>query len=389
MQEIYFDNSATTKGAPEAIAAAIKVMAEEYGNPSSIHSKGVAAFRLLQQSRQELAQLLAADKKEIYYTSCGSESNNAAIYGAAARLRSGRLIVGATEHPSLLEPAKDLASKGYDLQLLPVNGSGIVDLAVLEQILTKDTLFVGVHYVNNETGAIQPLREIGAVVKQIAPQAHFHIDGVQAFGRLPINLAEWQADSFAVSGHKIHAPKGIGLLWLKNGSKIPPFIRGGGQESGWRSGTENLPSIVALSAAALKITANMEQNAKKMMAVKQTLLTNINQLVAQSFVNGDIEQAAPHILNMSFIGVKSEVLVHYLEQQEIYVSSGSACSSHKNVASHVLTAMGLSNERIASEIRFSFCPDNNIEEAIIVAKALASAVSEIRQMTGYCLGGKK
>ncbi len=389
MQEIYFDNSATTKVAPEAIAAAVKVMTDEYGNPSSVHGKGVAAFRLLQQSREELAQILAADKRELYFTSCGSECNNAAIYGAAARRHSGRLIVCATEHPSLLEPAKDLAAKGYELQLLPVESSGIVDMAALEQLLTKDTLFVGVHYVNNETGVIQPLRQIGSIVKQISPQAHFHIDGIQAFGRLTVNLAEWQADSFAISGHKIHAPKGIGLLWLHSGSKLPPFIRGGGQENGWRSGTENLPSIVALAAAATKISANMEKNAVKMAAVKQTLLTNISQLVGECFVNGDIEHAAPHILNMSFIGAKSEVLLHYLEQQGIYVSTGSACSSHKNVASHVLTSMGLSKERIASEIRFSFCPDNNIEEAILAAKAVAAAVTEIRLMTGYQSGGKK
>lgn len=389
MSEIYFDNSATTKVAQEALAAAVGVMTEEYGNPSSVHSKGVAAFRLLEQSREQLARILTVEKKELYFTSCGSESNNAAIYGAAARRRSGRLVVCSTEHPSLLEPAKDLASKGYDLQLLPVNGSGIVDLATLEKIVTKDTLFVGVHYVNNETGAIQPLKQIGAIVKHTAPQAHFHIDGVQAFGRLVVNLDEWQADSFAVSGHKIHAPKGIGLLWLRDGSKLPPFILGGGQENGWRSGTENLPSIVALAAAAAKITANMEQNALKMTGIKQTLLTNINQQVEDCFVNGDIELSAPHILNMSFLGAKSEVLLHYLEQQGIYVSSGSACSSHKNVASHVLTAMGLSKERIDSEIRFSFCPDNNIEEALIAAKAVISAVAEIRQMTGYQSGGKR
>ncbi|MEG1661899.1 MAG: cysteine desulfurase family protein, partial [Clostridiales bacterium] len=377
----------TTKVCEEAAQAAYQAMVNDFGNPSSLHSKGAIAAGALAEAREVMANLLRVNSGEITFTSGGSESNNMLIWGAAEALgkRVGkRMIVSAAEHPSVLEPAKHLASKGYDIQFLPVDEQGIVDLNLLATLLDRQTFLISVMQVNNETGAIQPLAEIGKMVRQLAPQALFHIDGVQAFGRLPVALEAWQADAYSLSGHKIHAPKGCGLLWLRQGWHVPAFIMGGGQERNFRSGTENVPGIVALSVAAQKICSVRQENEIKMSGVKQALLA---ELAAGGLKNWQIngpkaELSAPHIVNISFLEAKSEVLLHYLEQQGIYVSSGSACSSHSAKGSHVLTAMGLAPNLISSALRFSFCPTNTLQEAIIVAKAVVNAVSEIRMLMG-------
>ncbi len=390
-QSIYFDNSATTKVCPQAIKIALAAMEEDFGNPSSLHKKGAAAARALAGARQTLAGLLQAKAGEIYFTSGGSEGNNTVIHGVAAywsKKTGKRILVSAVEHPSVLEPAKFWAAKGYDVHMIPVDGHGLVNLSILETLLNRQTCLVSVMHVNNETGTIQPLAEIGNLIRCKAPDALFHIDGVQAFGRLPLQLSSWRADAYTLSGHKIHAPKGCGVLWLRDGIYLPPLILGGGQEKNLRSGTENMPAILALATAANWVCGQMQENEIKMRQVKRAFLDGLQQAGCEDwYVNGpEVEMAAPHIVNISFPGTKSEVLLHYLEGEDVYVSSGSACSSHSQKGSHVLSAMGLQTARIESALRFSFCPYNTVEEARQAAKVTAATVRDVKMMMG---AGKK
>ncbi|MBQ2699450.1 MAG: cysteine desulfurase [Firmicutes bacterium] len=380
MKTIYFDNSATTCVSAAAAEAAMQVMREDFGNPSSLHGMGLKAARRLREARETLAGLLQVKAEELYFTSCGSESNNMLIMGVAEARRSGRIIVSAIEHAAVQEPARYLLQRGFEVCYAPVDARGVVDVDKLCELLTPDTVLVSIMQVNNEVGSIQPLTEIGAAVKRLAPQAIFHIDGVQGFGKRPVELARWQADAYSISAHKIHGPKGVGLLWLKQGVRIPPLIRGGGQEHGQRSGTENLPGIVAFATAAAEGCRNMAANTAAMLQVKQALYEQLI-TIEDAVLNGpDVAEGAAHILNMSFPGVRSEVLLHCLEAQGICVSSGSACSSHKSSGSGVLAAMGAGEERADSALRFSFCAENTVEEAAVVAAAVKAAVSDLRMM---------
>lgn len=391
MQEIYFDNSATTQVSEAAAQAALAAMREDYGNPSSLHGKGLAALQLLTRARLTLARALGSAEKEIIFTSGGSEANNMAMLGVAqihAR-RGGRMLLTAAEHPSLLEPAKYLAQRGFDVQYIPVNAQGVIDLAALDELLTPQTVFLGLHQVNNESGAVQPLTQIGALLRQKASEAHFHIDGIQALGKLPIELARWQADSFAVSGHKIHAPKGIGALWLSAGRRLPALIKGGGQEANLRSGTENMPGIAAFAVAVEQAISKRDTNVALMRQIKLTLAEELLTIEGAALNGLPFDEGAPHILNISFPGAKSEVLLHLLERQGLYVSAGSACSARKTTASHVLAAMGLDTERLDSALRFSFSSLNTIDEVKPAAEAVAQAVEEIRALNkGRRKGGK-
>ncbi|MBR0355211.1 MAG: aminotransferase class V-fold PLP-dependent enzyme, partial [Oscillospiraceae bacterium] len=251
MTEIYFDNSATTRVCPEAAETALRTMTAGYGNPSSVHHMGAAAARELASARQTIADCLKASPGEVSFLSCGTEANNTVLFGASQLdPKRRRILVSAVEHPSVQQPAKYLLSKGYDVHFLPVDEQGRVRLDATAELLDEHTALISVMQVNNETGAVQPLKDIGALVREKAPQALFHVDGVQAFCRLPAELKLWQADAYSMSGHKIHAPKGIGALWLRSGRRIPPLLLGGGQEKGFRSGTEAMPNIMAFAAAA-------------------------------------------------------------------------------------------------------------------------------------------
>lgn len=385
MNDIYFDNSSTTRVCEEAAAAAIRAMTEEYGNPSSIHSRGAAAYHQLSQARSLIAAALRVPAEQLYFMGSGSEGNNTVLHGAA--LAGGkerrRLLISAVEHPSVTEPAKYLGSRGYQLSIIPVDERGIVNVAALKELLDEQVALVSVMQVNNETGAIQPLAEIGRAVAELAPQALFHVDGVQAFARLPVELAAWRAHAYTVSGHKIHAPKGIGALWLRDDRPLSALIRGGGQERRLRSGTENMPGILAFAAATQEALAQQEPALSQMLAVKDTLRRRLLAEVEGACVNGPSdEQAAPHILNMSFPGLRSEVLLHYLEQQGVFVSSGSACNSRSSKGSPILAAMGLSSERVDSALRFSFSRYNTVEEAELAADILAASAQELRGLLG-------
>lgn len=377
--EIYFDNSATTCVSAKAADAALRAMREDFGNPSSVHGKGAAAFHALNEARSTFAKYLNVASQEIYFTSCGTESNNIVLQGVAkARGKGAKILVSAIEHPSVYEPTRYLLASGHDVSYIPVNQEGIIQLDVLEKMADHDTALVSIMHINNETGAIQPLRAAGEIIKSVAPQAIFHIDAVQSFGRLPLDFAGWKADTASMSGHKIHAPKGVGLLWLRKGVNIPALILGGGQEYGFRSGTENMSSILAFAAAVEECYSDMDSNYAAMQKVKDTLWENLQRLIPSCTINGPLDdRAAAHIVNISFPGIRSEVMLHSLEAKGIFVSAGSACTAKSSKGSRILTAMGLDDARIDSALRFSFSRYNTVEEAVYVASAAADVVNEI------------
>ncbi len=380
MREIYFDNSATTKVAPFAAQAALKAMEEDYGNPSSLHGKGVAASEIIRKAKEILSPLLQGGEGDIYFTSGGSESNNTAIFGVAAAhgKRAKRILVSPMEHPSVLEPVEDLKNRGFIMENIPLDKEGLILLPAFEEMLGEDILLISIQHVNNETGAVQPLEEIGALIREKAPRAFFHIDGVQGFCKLPTRLALWGAHLYSASGHKLHAPKGCGFLWLKKQMRIAPLILGGGQEKNLRSGTENVPGIAAFKAAAEYYGKRQAKSAAHMGQLREFLWQELNKNIDDCFCNSP-KGGAPHILNISFLGIKSEVLLHYLEGEGLYVSSGSACHSNKKLSgSPVLRGMGLPKERIDSAIRFSFSPQNTLEEAKAASVIIKKAVAELR-----------
>ena len=390
MTDIYFDNSATTMVCAEAAEAAVQAMKSGYGNPSSAHHLGVLAGRELAAARQTIADCLKARPEEISFVSCGTEANNTVLFGASQDPRRRRILVSAVEHPSVQQPAKYLLSKGCDVHFLPVDQRGIVRLDAVEELLDEQTSLISVMQVNNETGAVQPLREIGALVREKAPQAVFHVDGVQAFCRMTADLKAWRADAYSMSGHKIHAPKGVGALWVRSGCRIPPLLLGGGQEKGFRSGTEPMPNILAFAAAARLAYRSMEENADRMRSVKNTLIDALKARIDHVVVNGpEPEEAAPHIVNISFPGCRSEVLLHYLEEKGVFVSAGSACDSRSSKGSPILMAMGLDLERVDSALRFSFSRFNTEDEARSAAAIIAKAVDEIRFFMGKTHGRKR
>lgn len=382
MNEIYFDNSATTRVSEKAIAAAIQAMRDDFGNPSSVHAKGVAAFHALNEARSTFAALLNVSSDELYFTSCGTESNNIILQGAArAAGRQGKILISAVEHPSVYATARNLSSLGYQVELIPVSEEGIIDLDALGHMVDEQTILVSIMHVNNETGAIQPLQKAGQIIRSQAPKALFHVDAVQSFGRLPLEIAAWQADAVSMSGHKIHAPKGIGLLWLKQTRNIPALMLGGGQEHGFRSGTENMSSILAFTVAAGECYSNMSQNYQAITQVKEKLLDELKNAIPNTLVNGPAdERSAAHILNVSFPGARSEVMLHSLEAKGLCVSAGSACTSKSSKGSRILTAMGLSMERIDSALRFSFSRYNTVDEAELAAALVAETVAELSAM---------
>lgn len=383
---IYLDNSATTKVSIKAMEAANWAMGECYGNPSSAHAEGARAAHALADARSKLLRFFKDAPGELIFNSGGSEGNTTVILGIAASYgkRGRRILVSSIEHPSVLEPAKSLKEKGFDVRFIPVDKYGIIDLGALEQLLTEDVILTSVQHVNNETGAIQPLLEIGKLCKAKAPQSFFHVDGVQSFAKLPLEPAAWQMDLFTASGHKIHAPKGVGLLWFRKNLRLPPLIYGGGQEKNLRSGTENMPGIMAFAEAAGEVAENRETDMIKISLMRYHLLDLLGEGIADFVVNSPLDESGlPYVLNISFPGVKSEVLLHYLEDKGVCVSAGSACHSSKKSKSHVLEAMGLAPELVNSAIRFSFSAYNTITEIEKAAQITIEAVSQIRDLFAY------
>ena len=377
---IYLDNSATTKPAPEAAAAIARVLTEDFGNPSALYRVGLNAEKILKQAREEVARSLECKPAEVTFTSCGTESNNTVLKGVwKSRKRQGkRMITTSVEHPAILRVCEELEHEGADVVYLPVHSDGTFDMETFDAALNADTILVSVMYVNNESGAVMPVREIAAKAHALGNGCLVHTDAVQAYGKLNCSVRELGVDFLSLSGHKVHGPKGVGALYVKSGLHIPAFMLGGGQEAGFRSGTENTPGIAGLGAAAGLLNACWRNNAAKMAETRAYLKERIISEIPDVRINSP-EDGAPSVLNVSFIGCRAEVLLHQLEGDEIYVSTGSACSSKKK-GSHVLTAMGLRPEEIEGAVRFSFCADNTIEQMDTVIEKLKLYTASQRRL---------
>ena len=359
--ECYLDNSATTAVTPEVAALAARIMTEQYGNPSSLHRRGFWAERALTEARGQVAAVLRCRPEEIIFTSGGTESNNLALLGAAraARRRGNRIVTTAVEHHSVLAVCRQLESEGFEVAYVSPDAGGVITPESFAAACDEKTVLASCMMVNSETGALHDIPAIAAACRRKNPGILFHADCVQAFGRLEIAPARWGVQLVSVSGHKIHAPKGVGALYVAKGVRLLPPLYGSGQERGLRPGTENLPGICAMGLAAERMNARRVENAAHLTALRQKLITNLSQSPAVC-INSP-QAAAPYIINLSVEGIRSEIMIHYLEQFEIYVSSGSACA--KGERSHVLTAMGLPEDRIDSAIRVSMT-DTTAEEEI-------------------------
>ncbi|WP_296970780.1 cysteine desulfurase family protein [Tepidanaerobacter sp. EBM-38] len=380
LRQVYLDNSSTTKVLDEAAQTVFDIMTVYFGNPSSLHGKGIEAEKIMKQAREKVAQVLGVDPGEIYFTSGGTESNNWAIKGAAHSLRrqGNHIIATYIEHPSVLEVFKALENEGFKATYIKVNKEGFIDINELKNSLTPETILVSVMYVNNEVGSIQPIEDIAEIIKTHNKNILFHVDAVQAFGKMPLVPNLKGIDLLSLSGHKIYGPKGIGALFVRDKVRIEPLLHGGGQESGLRSGTENMPGIAGLGVAAEACFNNMINWQSKMQELKKYLKDGILKEIPGAVLNGP-EIGAPHILNISFLGTRGEILLHALEAKGIYVSTGSACSSHKSGTSHVLRALGKSPEEQDSALRFSLSPFLSLDDMDYTIQVLTEEVKEIRK----------
>lgn len=384
--EVYLDNSATTGCFEEVGQLVQKVMCEEYGNPSSMHHKGVEAEQYLRYARETLAGILKVQEKEILFTSGGTESDNIALIGTAmANHRRGRhLITTQIEHPAVIQTMQYLEEQGFEITYLGVDREGRIRLEELERAIRTDTILVSVMHTNNEIGTVQPIAEAGALIKRCNPQTYFHVDAVQGFGKCVIHPAKMHVDMLSVSGHKIHGPKGVGFLYIKDGTKIHPIMYGGGQQKGMRSGTENVPGIAGIALAAEKICRGLEEDRARMYALRRKLIEGTSQIEGVR-VNGCEEESccAPHIVSLSVEGVRSEVLLHALEERGIYVSAGSACSSNKPQTSATLKAIGVDKGMLDSTLRFSFSVFTTEEEIQYTIQALCELIPMLRRYTRH------
>ncbi len=375
---IYLDNAATTKPCPTAVKAVLECM-DNFGNPSSLHGIGIAAEKRIKEARQNIARTLGVSPAGIYFTSGGTESDNIAIFGAARKMkkRGNHIITTMIEHPAVLECMRALEEEGFEVSYLKPDDSGVISLEELEHELREDTVLVSIMHVNNETGMIQPVDKAGEIIKKHSPNAIFHSDCVQSFGKLPLRPQEWGIDLLSVSGHKIHAPQGIGVLYCRV-NKLRPIIFGGGQQDGIRPGTENLPGIYAMGEVSRELDA--KGNSIHLKSLRTLLKTEIINRVENVKINGTDENNAGSVLNVSFPGLRSEILLHVLESRGIYVSTGSACSSHKPQKSHVLMSMGCSAAETDSAVRFSFSHMNTTQEIMRTAEVLSEEVSRLRRI---------
>lgn len=380
--EIYLDNSATTKPYQEVVAKMVLALTTQYGNPSSIHKKGIEVEREIKEIRRNIARSLGAKENEIYFTSGGTECNNT-IIRSVARLNKktkNHIISTVIEHPSVLDTLKDLESEGFEVTYLPVDKDGKISIEDLKNAIKKETILVSIMHVNNEIGTIQPIEEIGKYLKSLDEKIYLHVDAVQSYAKIKFRPSRYNIDFMSVSGHKLHGPKGIGFMYVKENNRIKPLLTGGGQEIGIRSGTENVPGIYGIGEAVKVINKDLEGTIDKIRELRDLLKEEILANIDDVKINTP-EDGVCHVLNVSFRGVRGEVLLHYLEQKEIYVSTGSACSSKKK-GSHVLNAIGLTPEEIEGAIRFSLSDLNTKEEILETIKVLKESVSDLRMIIG-------
>lgn len=377
--EIYLDNSATTRPYASVCQKVAEVMRNNYGNPSSLHRLGISAEKEIKQAREIVAETLGARPDEIYFTSGGTESNNLAIMGVCNASRGKHIIASGIEHPATLNTFNNLEEKGYRVDYIPVDYRGIVNIAEFEEMLSPDTAVVSVMLVNNEIGSVQPVAKMAQIIRNRCPKAYLHVDAVQGYCKIPFSQRELGADLISISGHKIHGPKGTGALYIKKGTRLAPIIFGGGQQNNIRPGTENVPGIAGLGLAAKECYSKMKTAVPQMNALKKRLAEGLQSRIENIKVNTP-EISAPHILNISFEGARSEIILHSLENDGIYVSSGSACSSHKKEPSYVLTAIGLTPKLIDGSIRFSMSEFTTKEEIDKVTAVLVELIPRLRKL---------
>ncbi|MBC7088202.1 MAG: cysteine desulfurase [Tissierellales bacterium] len=381
---IYLDNCSTTKPRLEVIETIKNTMIDDFGNPSSLHKLGINAEKILNKSRETVAEFLSCNPSEIYFTSGGTESNNTAIQGVLkAKKRNGKhIITTKLEHPSVLNVIKNYEKEGYEVTYLNNDDFGRIDISELENSIRKDTILVSIIHINNEIGVIQDLKKINQVIREKNSNIHFHVDGVQSFGKTNLKLNEISVDSFSFSSHKIHGPKGIGGLYLKNKTKIDPLIFGGNQEKGLRSGTENIPAIAGFGKAVEILNNNLSYEKSEVNKIKLSFANFFQNNIDDIRINSLLDNTgSSYILSVSFKDVRSEVLLHMLEDKDIYISTGSACSSKSSKKSHVLKAIGLDDNLIEGTIRLCFSYENIENDLELVMNEIKKNVEYIRKIT--------
>lgn len=385
--EVYLDNSATTRTFPEVAELMSKIMCEDYGNPSSMHNKGVQAERYVRYGRETLAKILKVNEREIYFTSGGTESDNLALIGCAmANYRAGKhLITTKIEHPAILQTMHYLEDQGFEVTYLSVNDKGQISLQELQNAMRKDTILVSIMHTNNEIGAVEPIAEAGRLIKSTNPSTLFHVDAVQGFGKYRIYPKRMGIDLLSVSGHKIHGPKGVGFLYIGEKVKIHNIIYGGGQQKNLRSGTENVPGIAGMAKAAEMLYNHLEEDAERLYSLKDYFCEGLRKIPDIRINNPEGMEGAPHIVSLSVAGVRSEVLLHALEDKGIYVSAGSACSSNKphTAGSATMKAIKLPEEFLDSTLRFSMSVYTTREELDYTLQVMYDIIPMLRKYTRH------
>lgn len=397
--EAYFDNAATTKVNREVCQLMVRAMEEDYGNPSSLHMKGVEGERYIKEAKHIFAQALKVNEKEIYFTSGGTESNNIALIGGAmANMRSGKhIITTGIEHPAVYNPCFYLEEQGFEVTYLPVDDKGCVRLDALKSALRKDTVLVSCMCTNNEIGTIQPLDAIGEIVKNYNPDILFHVDAIQGFGKIRLYPKRLKIDLLSVSGHKFHGPKGVGVLYIRERAKVKPILFGGGQQKDMRPGTENVPGIAGIGRACALIYEDFDAKVRglyglreyfvsEVLKIKKTQLNGYPGLLEGQVPGISFFGPAPHVVSVGFEDIRAEVLLHALEEKEIYVSSGSACASNHPAVSGVLKAIGVDKKYLDATVRFSFSYDTTKEEIDYCLSQLNEIVPALRR---YTPGGRR
>ncbi len=385
MNEVYLDNSATTRCLPEVAALMTHIMCEDYGNPSSMHKKGVEAEKYVRYSKETIAKSLKVQEKEILFTSGGTESDNIALIGGAyANYRAGRhIITTRIEHPAVLQTCAYLEEQGFEVTYLPVNENGVIKLSDLERAMTRNTILVSIMHVNNEIGSIQPIAEAGALIKRMNPNTLFHVDAIQSYGKCRIYPKRMNIDLLSVSAHKIHGPKGVGFLYISEKAKVRPILFGGGQQRGMRSGTENVPGIAGMAKAVEQVYMDLDSKVNQLYRIRERFIQGVSRIEGIKINGCQGAGSAPHIVSVSIQGVRSEVMLHALEDKGIYVSAGSACSSNKPAISATLKAIGIEKQYLDSTIRFSFSMFTTEEEIDYTIMCMGELIPMLRHYTRH------
>ncbi|WP_207736278.1 cysteine desulfurase family protein [Fusibacter ferrireducens] len=382
---IYLDHSATTPVDEAQKELILKLMYTDFGNPSSLHRLGVNSEKYIKKSRTQISKALNVNEKEILFTSGGTEANNFAIQGAVPKSKKGRIITSVFEHPSVLNCVEEMSKKGFDAYYVKVNTEGILDLDEFKSALNPETVLVTMMHVNNEIGTIQPIEEIGEIIHNYNRANNtkivYHVDAVQSFGKIRLDVKKSYIDLMSFSAHKINGLKGSGGLYVREGISLIPLVYGGGQEKGLRPGTENIYGIASIGAATEGAFKDLEKHLEHVKILKSKMIEYLQENCDDFEVNGSIgDRVSPYILNVSFRGIKGEVLLHTLEMNSIYVSTGSACSSKKKSYSHVLKAMFHEDERLDGAIRISFSKQNTVEEILKASEIICKEVKALRSI---------